>query len=43
MSAPRDMQAGMPQDSNLSPKLYNLYKNDTLQTISVNLALFLTW
>jgi retron-type reverse transcriptase len=40
MSTPREMQAGMPQGSVLSPTLYNLYINDTTQTIGVNLALF---
>jgi hypothetical protein len=40
LSTPRDIKAGVPQDSILSPTLYNLYINDTPQTISVNLALF---
>jgi hypothetical protein len=26
MSTPREMRAGMPQDSGLSPTLYNIYK-----------------
>jgi hypothetical protein len=33
-------QARVPQGSVLSPTLYNLYINDTLQTPGVNLALF---
>jgi hypothetical protein len=39
MSTPRYMQAGVPQGSVLSPTLYNLYFNDTLQAPGVNLAL----
>jgi hypothetical protein len=40
MSMPREMQAGVPQGSVLSPTLYNLFINNTPQTICVNLALF---
>jgi hypothetical protein len=40
MSAPRDIKAGVPQGSVLSLSLYNLYVNDTPQTIGVNVALF---
>jgi hypothetical protein len=40
ISPAREMKAGVPQGSILSPTLYNLYINDTSQTIDVNLALF---
>jgi hypothetical protein len=40
MSTPLKMKAGVSQVSVLSPTLYNLYINDTHQTIGVNLALF---
>jgi hypothetical protein len=37
---PREMKAGVLQGSVLSPTLYNIYINDTPQTLGVNLALF---
>jgi len=37
---PRDLQAGVLQGSILATTLYSLYKNDTLQTPGVYLALF---
>jgi hypothetical protein len=40
MSTQRDMKSGETQGSILSPKLYNLYINDTLQTTGINLPLF---
>jgi hypothetical protein len=40
ISTPRIMQAGVPQGSVLSPTLFNMYINDTPQTIGVHLALF---
>jgi hypothetical protein len=40
ISTPRCMQTGVPQGSVLSPTPYNLYVNDTSQTIGLNLALF---
>jgi hypothetical protein len=40
MSSPREMRAGVPQRSILSPTLYNIYINDTPQTPGVYLALF---
>jgi hypothetical protein len=39
-STPREMQAGMPQGSVLSPTLYSLYINNAPQSPSVHLALF---
>jgi hypothetical protein len=35
LSAPKDIQAGVPQDSVLSPTLYSLFVNDTPQTPGV--------
>jgi hypothetical protein len=40
MSTPRIMKAGVPQGSDLSPTLFNMYINDTPQAIGVHLALF---
>jgi hypothetical protein len=40
MSTPRDIQAGMPQCSVLSPTLYILYINNTPRTPGVYLGLF---
>jgi hypothetical protein len=37
---PREMQAGVPQGSVLSPTLFNLCFNDAPQTLGVHLALF---
>jgi hypothetical protein len=37
---PREMPAGVPQDSVLSPTLYNIYISDATQTSGVYLALF---
>jgi hypothetical protein len=40
MSTPRVMQARVPQDSVLSPTLFNMYINDAPQTHGVNLVFF---
>jgi hypothetical protein len=40
MSKPREIQAGVPQSSVLSPILYNLYINDAPQTTGTQLGLF---
>jgi hypothetical protein len=40
MSTPREMQAGVPQGSVLSPTLFNMYNNDAPQTQGVHLAFF---
>jgi hypothetical protein len=43
MSTPRIMKAGVPQESILSPTLFNMYVNDTPQAIGVHLAPFCWW
>jgi hypothetical protein len=40
MSTPRELRAGVPQGSVLSPTLYNMYINGAPQTPGVYLALF---
>jgi hypothetical protein len=40
MSTPREMQAGVPQVSVLSPTFFNMYINYTPQTHGVHLTLF---
>jgi hypothetical protein len=40
MPTPKMIQAEVPQGSVLSSTLYNMYINDTSQTIGLNLALF---
>jgi len=40
LSTPRNIQAGVPLGSVLSPTLYSLCINDTAQILAVYLALF---